>query len=76
MGNAISIISGAGQPTTATSAVVTNLQGDISAVLTNIVYIKESDHIGLYFDCSGTGTISLVPLTPTTSEIEMTPFHS
>jgi hypothetical protein len=76
MGNAIAIISGSGQPTTATSAIVTNLQGDIGTTLTNIVYIKESDHIGLYFDCSGTGTISLVPLMPMTSEIVMTPFHS
>lgn len=76
MGNAIAIISGYGQPTTATSVLVTNLQGNISTTLTNIVYIKESDHIGLYFDCSGTGTISLVPLMPVTSKIVMTPFHS
>ena len=76
IGNEIAIISGDGQPTTATSALVANLQGDISTYLTNIVYIKEADHIGLYFNCSGTGTISLIPLIPMTSEIVMIPFRS
>lgn len=76
MGNAIAIISGSGQPTTATHASITNLQGNISDMLANIVYIKEADHIGLYCDCNGNGTISLIPLVPMTSEIIMTPFHS